>query len=83
MKKLLGVLLIATGATTGFSWLFLFEQYSATSPSVAVISQGKVIEKNNHGHVFFISKGQRDVLSLLELATFIILPVGGLLFKEK
>lgn len=81
MKKRIGVFLIVLGIMAGLLCLYLFEKYSAISPNVPVVANGQVIEKNNHGHLFFVTRAEDNLMWHLILAAFIMLPIGGLLLK--
>lgn len=82
MKRYFGIAFIVLGAVTGFSWLYSYEHYSAINPSVPVSAEGKTIEQDNHGHIFYIDEKEDALLWHLILATFVLLPMGGLLIKD-
>jgi len=83
MKRVIGICLVTLGATSGLSWLFFYEQYSWIRPTSPQPAYAQVVEVNNHGHIFFISKSDDDFLCLLFFGAMTLSIVGGLLLEER
>ncbi len=82
MKRLLAIILIVIGISSGGAWLYFYEHYSDVGPDRPDPPSGRIFMENNHGHIFYIDQKQKDFLWYLMLITFVALPAGGLLLKK-
>lgn len=71
------------GSRVGAILPFFYEQYASIRPASPQPAYAQVVEEDNHGHIFFISKSDDDFLWYLTLGVVLLSGLGGLLLKKK
>jgi hypothetical protein len=61
-----GKTLAVLGLAIWFSFIALFEHYSATRPHRADVSSGRIYQLNNHGSYAYLTKSEQQRLWCLE-----------------
>jgi hypothetical protein len=65
-KRIVVTALAALGLAIWFSFIALFEHYSATRPNRPDATAGRIYELNNHGSYAYLTKGEQGRLWCLE-----------------
>jgi hypothetical protein len=79
---MVAIVLTILGAAAGLTWIYLFGELSATRPGSPQPALGQVIEQDNHGHIFYISSQDQNLLWHRSFVAIIMLIAGGFLWKE-
>lgn len=83
MRRVIAMSLVTLGVTSSLSSLWFFDRYSAIRPTSPRPEYAQIIQENNKGHIFFVSKSDEEFIWHLQLAGIILAGIGGLLLKEK
>ena len=65
-KRTVVMSLAALGLAIWFSFIALFEHYSATRPNQPEATSGRIYQLNNHGSYAYLTKGEQRRLWCLE-----------------
>ena len=90
--RLLGIVLVVAGMCSFFYSLLYFERLKTSSPIQPLPEQGKTYQKDDHGHYFYVTKGEETIFTVLCFGGWGVTLCGSLIrgftkseeaFKEK